>query len=59
VQYLVDTIERRYRDRLATIIMTPNQPHELADGIARTAPFGEETWQHIESRLYETNLIAI
>lgn len=59
VQYLVDTIERRYRDRLATIIMTPDQPHELADEISRTAQFGAETWQHIEARLYETNLIAI
>jgi hypothetical protein len=59
VQYLVDTIERRYRDRLATIIITPEQPHELADDISRTAQFGAETWQHIESRLYETNLIAI
>jgi len=58
VRYLAETLEHRYRDRLATIILTPDQPHELADEISRTAEFGAETWHQIESRLYETNLIA-
>jgi len=59
VRYLAETLERRYRDKLATIILTPDQPHELADEISRSAEFGEEIWHQIESRLYETNLIAI
>lgn len=59
VQYLLDTLELRYRDRLATIILTPEQPHELASDISSTAAMGTAAWQHIESRLYEKNLIAI
>lgn len=59
VQYLMDTLELRYRDRLATIILTPDQPHELASEIASTGGLDAATWQHIESRLYEKNLIAV
>ena len=59
VQYLLDTLELRFRDRLATIILTPDQPHELALEITGTAGLGAAAWQHIESRLYEKNLIAV
>ncbi len=59
VLYLADTIEHRYRDRLATIILTPDQPHQLAEGISRDLGFGDSTWRQIESRLYEMNLIAM
>ncbi len=59
VQYLLDTIETRYRDRRATILLTPDQPHELASGISGSSGLGAAAWQHIESRLYEKNLIAV
>ncbi|MFW6074310.1 MAG: hypothetical protein ACOC9Y_01865 [Chloroflexota bacterium] len=59
IEYLEETIERRYRDRLSTIILTPEQPHELASDIARNARTGEEAWQRLSQRLYETSLVAI
>lgn len=59
VQYLLDTLEARYRDRLATILLTPDQPHELASGISGSGGLGAAAWAHIESRLYEKNLIAV
>lgn len=59
VEYLVDTIEQRYRDRLPTIILTPDQPHQLASDIASATPFGEEAWNTLAARLYEKNLVAI
>lgn len=59
VRYLLDTLEMRYRDQLATILLTPDQPHELASGISSSGGLDAAAWQHIESRLYEKNLIAI
>lgn len=59
VEYLMDTIERRYRDCLPTIILTPDQPNQLAIDIANAAPLGEESWQTLAARLYEKNLVAI
>ena len=59
VDYLLDTLNLRYRDRLATIMLTPDQPHELASEISVASQHGNATWQHFESRLYEKNLIAV
>lgn len=59
VVYLDETIERRYKGRLATIILTPEQPHELALSVSRLADEGERTWTRLSTRLYETNLIAV
>ncbi len=59
VQYLLDTLESRYNHRLATILLTPDQPHELASGISNTGGVGAAAWAHIQSRLYEKNLIAV
>jgi hypothetical protein len=59
VSHLDQTIERRYRSRLATIIMTPEQPHELAMDVVRLGEGGEAAWSRISSKLYETNLIAV
>ncbi len=59
VRYLNDTIESRYRSRLATIIVTPEQPHELEQDVTRLADHGVETWGRLAHRLYETNLIAV
>lgn len=59
VRYFEETIERRYRDRLATIILTPEQPHELARDIANHAPLGQETWERLATRFWEINRIAV
>jgi hypothetical protein len=59
VSYLADTIERRYANRLATILLTPEEPHELAQDVARLADEGEQTWTRLANRLYETNLVAV
>jgi hypothetical protein len=59
IRYFADTLEHRYRDKRATIILTPDQPHELAGEISRTAEFGAAAWRQIESRFYEMNLIAV
>jgi hypothetical protein len=59
VRYLNDTIEARYRSRLATIIVTPEQPHQLEREVTRLAEHGVDTWGHLSTRLYETNLIAM
>jgi hypothetical protein len=57
--YLDETIERRYQQRLSTILMTPEQPHELAAGIARITEHGDVVWKRLSDRLYQTNLIAV
>lgn len=59
VTYLEDTIAHRYRGRLATIILTPEQPHELAEDITRHSVLGEESWRRMSAVLYETSLVAI
>jgi hypothetical protein len=59
VSYLDQTIERRYSSRLATIILTPEQPHELALDVARLGDDGGEAWARMSTKLYETNLVAV
>lgn len=59
VRYLNDTIESRYRSRLATIIVTPEQPHELEQDVTRLADRGVDIWGSLSQRLYEMNLIAV
>lgn len=59
VDYFEETMERRYRDRLSTIILTPAQPHELAATVIQHGQSGEETWRRMYNRFYETNLMAI
>jgi hypothetical protein len=59
VTYLEDTIGHRYRGRLATIILTPEQPHELAEDISRHSELGAESWRRMSEVLYETSLVAI
>lgn len=57
--YLDETIERRFQQRLSTILMTPEQPHELAESIAGLSTYGAATWTRLSDRLYRTNLIAV
>jgi hypothetical protein len=59
VQYFEETIEKRCQQRLATIMITPDEPHEFAEGVSRHAGDGEESWRRIAERIYQTNLIAM
>lgn len=59
VRYLVSTIESRYRSRLATILLTPDAPHQLESGISRLGEHGSVTWEALAGKLWETNLIAL
>jgi hypothetical protein len=59
IQYLDETIERRYKQRLATILLTPEQPHELAADIFGGSERGPEIWDRLSDRLYRTSLIAM
>jgi hypothetical protein len=59
ISYLDQTIERRHRSRLSTIIITPEQPHELALDVSRIGADGGEVWERISTLLYETNLVAV
>jgi len=58
VVFLDQAVERRYRQRLSTILITPAQPHELAWQIERIAP-GEQFWDRLFARMYERSLIAL
>jgi hypothetical protein len=59
LSYLDQTIERRYQQRLSTILMTPEQPHELAADIARISQHGDAVWKRLSDRLYRMNLVAV
>ncbi len=59
VSYLDQMIESRYKSRLATIIITPEQPHELALDVVRLGADGGEAWARMSTKLYETNLVAV
>ena len=59
ISYLDQTIERRYKSKLATIILTPEQPHELALDVVRLGGDGGEAWTRMSTKLYETNLVAV
>lgn len=59
VSHLDETIARRHKHRLATIILTPEQPHELALDVVRLGDDGGEAWARLSSTLYETNLVAV
>jgi hypothetical protein len=55
--FLDQTMERRYNQRLSTMLITPCQPHELAaefTGLAPDVPF----WDRLFSRMYERSLMA-
>lgn len=56
--FLDQTVERRYNQRLSTILTTPRQPHELATEFASLAP-EFPFWDRLYSRMYERSLIAL
>lgn len=58
IVFLDQAVERRYQQRLSTILITPVQPHELALQIEHVAP-GEQFWERLFERMYERSLIAL
>lgn len=56
--FLDRTIDGRYRQRLATILLTPDMPDELAAEFASVDPT-RTYWERIFSRMYETSLVAL
>lgn len=57
-QLLDRTIESRHAQKLATILMTPEMPHELEATFGGVDP-SQAHWDRIFQRMYETSLVAI
>jgi hypothetical protein len=56
--FLDRTIDGRYRQRLATILLTPELPDELAAEFAALDPT-RTYWERLFNRMYETSLVAL
>lgn len=52
------TIDERYRNKLATILMTPDLPNELAAEFQELDPTST-FWPRLFARMYETSLVAL
>ena len=57
VAYLDRAVEERYRRRRPTILVTPEQPHDLADGIDQLDP-EQLPWNRLFKRMRENCLVA-
>ena len=58
LRFLDQTLERRYNDRLSTILVTPEQPHQLPEVFHEVAP-AMPFWDRLFGRMYERSLIAV
>ena len=56
--FLDRTIEGRYQQRLATILMTPELPQELEADYESVDPT-KTYWERLFQRMYETSLVAL
>lgn len=56
--FLDRTMEQRYSNRKATILLTPEMPSELEADLRSIDP-SEESWNRLFSRMYETSLVAL
>ncbi|MDP9356618.1 MAG: hypothetical protein M3Q71_11845 [Chloroflexota bacterium] len=57
--HLLDqTIDGRYRQRLATILLTPDMPQELEAEFQTVDPT-RTYWERLFRRMYETSLVAL
>ena len=56
--YLDRTLEGRYRQRLATILLTPDMPQELEAEFETVDPT-RTYWERLYQRMYETSLVAL
>ncbi|HEV2108442.1 MAG TPA: hypothetical protein VGR16_09295 [Thermomicrobiales bacterium] len=55
---LDETLETRYRQRLATIVLTPDMPQTLEAEFSTVDP-SRTYWNRLYQRMYETSLVAI
>ena len=56
--FLDRTIDERYRNRLATILVTPELPNQLAAEFQQLDPTST-FWPRLFERMYETSLVAL
>lgn len=56
--FLDRAIDSRYRQRLATILLTPEMPDALAAEFANVDP-SHTYWDRLFQRMYETSLVAL
>lgn len=56
--FLDRTMEQRYANRKATILLTPEMPAELEADL-RTIDPTEASWNRLFTRMYETSLVAL
>ncbi len=58
VTFLDRAIDERYRQRLATILVTPETPSDLEADLATLDPT-QMYWDRLFTRMYETSLVAL
>ena len=58
LEFLDETITRRYTQRLATILISPRLPQDLSVSFNEIAP-GAQIWERLFDRMYERSLIAL
>lgn len=56
--FLDRTIEDRYQQRLATILLSADMPHRLEEELGTLDPSGK-LWSRLFDRMYETSLVAL
>lgn len=56
--FLDRTIDDRYNQRLATILLTAEMPHQLEEDFGSLDPTGK-LWSRLFDRMYETSLVAL
>jgi hypothetical protein len=56
--FLDHMLEERYRQKLATIILTPDMPKELEAEFESIDP-SRGVWERLFQRMYETSLVAL
>jgi len=56
--FLDRMIDERYRQRLATILLTADMPHTLESEFDEVDPSGM-LWSRLFDRMYETSLVAL
>ncbi len=58
VRRLQDVLENRFNRRMATVLLTPRMPHELAADFEKLAPQAN-FWDNIYGKMYETGYMAL
>jgi len=56
--FLDQMIEERYRQKLATILVTPDMPKDLEAEFESIDP-SRGVWERLFQRMYETSLVAL